>query len=40
MIEDGSEMVMWIDSTNGEDRVMFKAKQAGGTVTTGTVPLT
>lgn len=34
------DLVMWFDQTNGAAKVMFKAKQADGTVRTGSIPLT
>lgn len=34
------ELALWFDSTNGAARLMVKAKQADGTVRTGTVSLT
>lgn len=33
------ELYIWFDSTNGAAKVMFKAKQADGTVRTGSVAL-
>lgn len=35
-----NELATWFDPTNGAARVMFKAKQADGTVRTGSIPLT
>jgi hypothetical protein len=34
------EMAIWLDSSNGSTRFMVKAKQANGTVRTGSLALT
>jgi hypothetical protein len=34
-----NEMALWLDSTNGAAKLMVKAKEADGTVRTGSVPL-